>query len=73
MPYCDIIAYFTEHFKLYLKMAEKVGFEPTVPCGITSFQDTANAHAFAKAPSSLSLPLSYHMGTIRLPVRLQHD
>ena len=28
-----------EYFSKYKTMAERVGFEPTVPCGITSFQD----------------------------------
>ena len=28
-----------ELFNLSYPMAERVGFEPTVPCGITSFQD----------------------------------
>ena len=23
----------------YLQLAERVGFEPTAPCGVTSFQD----------------------------------
>ena len=30
---------FRTPFSLKKKMAEKVGFEPTVPCGITGFQD----------------------------------
>ncbi len=28
-----------EYFSKYGFLAERVGFEPTVPCGITGFQD----------------------------------
>ena len=39
LEYFSVIGEFPFHHSVVIKMAERVGFEPTVPCGITGFQD----------------------------------